>query len=162
MPRGPTPKPEGQAVTRHRPTIEQVELGTAPAHVDAPPIPKRQWSKLHKATRAWWKTWLSAPQASQFVGTDWNRLHMVLLPLVEAFNQAADAGDVDRMVKLESSIWRHEKEFGATPESRIRNRWVVRRAGQTSGDDAQDETESKRRPRKVERDPRRLQIVKGG
>ena len=177
MPVGRTPKPEGKAVTRHRPTIESVTLGSSliagvkiPRSIGAAPkvpapipqISESAWRKLHVETRRWWLTWLVAEQASLFIGTDWRRLFMVAMPLVEAFNRAADAEDVDRMDKLAGRIIGLEKEFGATPEARIRNRWVTRPKGSETSDESGKPAASSR-PRAARRDPREaLRVVEGG
>jgi hypothetical protein len=62
----------------------------------------------------WHATWRVAPQASQFVGTDWSRLQM-LAPLVAAYF----AGDL----KLMSEIRLNESLLGATEVDRRRLRW---------------------------------------
>jgi hypothetical protein len=181
VPRGPTPKPDGKAVTRHRPTLESVTLGSSPiAGVVIPkslgkppktpaPIPamsERVWQALHVQTREWWLTWLVAEQASLFIGTDWRRLFMVGLPLVEAFNRAAalEPPDVDRMDKLAGRIIGLEKEFGATPEARIRNRWVTRpKGGEAKDEGGTPAASSSSRTRNSRRDPRTaLSVVEGG
>ena len=84
---------------------------------------------------------------------------MIAAPLVELFNQAVDAGEVKVMNDLAGRIIQLEKEFGATPEARIRNRWVVRRPGDTPETSTSSEAPA---ARKVERDPRRagLELVK--
>lgn len=156
---GSTPKAEGKAVTRHRPTTEQLELGTAPADGSAPKIPRAEWRKLHPRTKEWWNVWLEAPQASQFVGTDWQRLRGFLLPLVENFNRALERGEVKLAKELAGELRLQEQDFGATPAARLRNRWVIRRPGQDSASEQSDD-KPERKPRAVHGDPRRLQAVK--
>lgn len=159
MPPGPPPKDSKKRERRNAETFPTVELGTSKADTSlAPKVPKSEWRKLHRKSRAWWNTWLEAPQASEFVGTDWRRLYMVGLPLVDAFNRAIDAGEVKLAKELSGELRMLEREFGATPESRIRNRWVVRKPGQTPQRD--DDEQAKRAPAKAAADPRRgLKVV---
>lgn len=89
---------------------------------------------------------------------------MMGVPLVEAFNRAVDAGDVERMDRLAGRIIGLEKEFGATPEARIRNRWVTKPKG-GERDDSEGKAAASRGPssRRARRDPRAdLQVVEGG
>ncbi len=119
--------------------------------------------KLHAETRKWWKAILEAPQASQFGVTDWRRLEMVVLPLVERFNRelAKDEPDDGKLVKLSDAIARHEKEFGLTPESRLRLRWSLR-PNVPAGSGAEAEKTPTKKPRETKSDPRRLEVVAGG
>lgn len=160
MPRGPLPKPEGQKARTNPPSLPQVELGTTPAAGEAAKLLSgRELKKLHKLTRAWWKMLLAAPQASEYVPSDWNRLRMVVLPLVERYNLAADAGDVPTMTKLAGEIRQQEADFGLTPAGRLRNRWTVRRPGQPSADEGESGNGKTRRRRRTSGDPR-LEVVK--
>ena len=177
MPAGRTPKPDGKASTRHKPTIESVELGSsstsgkrgsiADPPKSSPPIPtfvRKEWRELHVLTREWWLGWLEAEQSSQFIGTDWRRLRMIGLPLVEGFNRAVEAKDVKLANELAGRIMQLERDFGATPDARLRLRWTVRRPGDTPRGDENDGEEGAAKPkrtRKVEGDPR-LALVQGG
>lgn len=158
-PRGPLPKDPDKRVRSGKPTYETVYLGSTPAAVDAPTIPVRAWRKLQPATKAWWKMLLVAPQASQYLASDWTRLRFVLLPLVERYALAATAGDVPTMVKLAGEIRMQEADFGLTPTSRMRNRWTVHPPAPDNAGDENDKSTPKKRRRKVD-DPR-LELVKG-
>lgn len=163
MSRGPIPKDASERHRRNAATIETVDLGSETGELElAPKISDRQLRKLHVKTRRWWKEILAAPQASQFGATDWRRLEMVVLPLVDRFNVEEAKGekaDVGTLVKLGDAIARHEKEFGLTPEARLRLRWSLRpKAG--AGSDA-EATKKPTKPREAKRDPR-LELVKGG
>ena len=155
--RGPLPKDPDKRVTRHEPKHETIVLGTSTADVGAPKIPRREWQKLHAQTRAWWTAWLKAEQASQFVGTDWARLRGTMLPLVEAFHRALEAGEVKTAKELAGELRLQEADFGATPAARRRAGWIIRKQGDTTPekDDAKP-----RRPTAVQGDPRRLKAVK--
>lgn len=157
-PRGPLPKDPEKRERTGKPTYETIVLGTTPAAVDAPKIPRAAWRKLHAETKAWWQTLLVAPQASQYLGSDWRRLRMVLLPIVEQFNRAADEGDASKMVKLAGEIRMQEADFGLTPSSRMRNRWTVHppRADNSSDEEGNGK---QRRKRRTADDPR-LELVK--
>jgi hypothetical protein len=158
-PRGPLPKDPAKRERSGKPTYETVHLGSTPANTDAAPkIPVRAWRKLHVETKAWWKMLLDAPQASQYLGSDWRRLRMVLLPLVEHFNRAADEGDVPKMTKLAGEIRMQEADFGLTPTSRMRNRWTVQPPRPDNEGDEGSGEERKRR-RRTHDDPR-LTVVK--
>lgn len=158
-PRGPLPKDPDKRVRSGKPTYEQVYLGSTPAAVDAPTIPVRAWRKLHPASKAWWKMLLAAPQASQYLASDWTRLRFVLLPLIERYALAAEAGDEAKMVKLAGEIRMQEADFGLTPTSRMRNRWTVHPPAADNAKDESDLSTTKRRKRKAD-DPR-LELVKG-
>jgi len=79
----------------------------------APKLPGA--SKFTAATRAWYKTWATSPQASQFIGTDWQRLHMLAL-IVDKYFRSPTPGVL-------AEICRRESGLGATPEDRLRLRW---------------------------------------
>lgn len=66
------------------------------------------------ATRAWFKTWTTSPQATRFTGTDWNRL-LMLAPLVDQFNRTASKD-------LAAEIRQQEAALGATWGDRQRLR----------------------------------------
>ena len=165
MTRGPIPKEANERQRRHAPAIETVELGSGSAGdlEHAPKISARQLRKLNAKTRKWWRGILEAPQASQFGVTDWRRLEMILLPLVDRFNVEEAKGpkaDVGTLVKLSDAIARHEKEFGLTPESRLRLRWSLR-PKVAAGSEAEGAKEPSK-PREAKSDPRRLELVEGG
>lgn len=69
------------------------------------------------ATLTWYTTWCTAPQASAFTVTDWQRLHM-LAPLVDAYWQKP-AKDLLSEIRLNESL------LGATHVDRLRARIKV-------------------------------------
>jgi hypothetical protein len=155
--RGPLPKDDAKRSSSREPKHETIVLGSSPADVDAPKIPRREWQKLHAQTRAWWNAWLKAEQASQFVGTDWTRLRGVMLPLVEAFHRAIEAGEVKVAKELAAELRMQEQDFGATPAARRRAGWIIRKPGDTTP----EKDAAPRRPTAVQGDPRRaLKAVK--
>lgn len=157
--RGPIPKGADKRSSRRSPNHEEVELGTSAVDAGAPKIARRDWQKLHKATREWWRTWLAAPQASLFGATDWTRLRFIVLPLFEGFARAIDAGEVKLAKELAAELRMQEADFGPTPAARRRLGMTIRKPGDNAGEDGADKPKA-RRPRAVQGDPRRLQAVK--
>lgn len=163
MPRGPIPNEYAGRNATHKPAIPTTELGSEGADLSlAPKLSARNRRKLLAATRKWWDGVLAAPQASQFGATDWRRLEMVVLPLVERFNRELDKDDADPnlLVKLADAIARQEKEFGLTPESRLRLRWSLRPKVAAGSADEGAKNPAKK-PRETRSDPR-LSVVAGG
>jgi hypothetical protein len=154
--RGPLPKSDEARQRTNTPTFETVVLGSAPAKTVAPKIPRAAWRKLHIETRAWWDDLLASPQASQFIRTDWRRLRMAVLPVVERLNRAVDAGDDALIVALARELRQQERDFGLTPDSRQRMRWVMQDPAKAPADTGGSEPA---RPRTTRADPR-LELVK--
>ena len=129
--RGPTPKENPQR-------RNDGPARTIGGKVVAPELPGAAY--YSERTLVWYATWCSAPQASQFGPTDWQRLHM-LAPLVEAYfaNPTKD---------LMAEIRQNESKLGATAEDRQRLRWKFE-APPDEGDE--DEKPS---PSRGRRDPR--------
>lgn len=161
-PRGPLPKAQpSRDRDEKRRTYEQTVLGRAPAKVDdAPTFSVRKWKALHVESRAYWTMLLEAPQASEYLPSDWRRLKMVILPIVERLNRAVEREDDAAIVKLAAELRQQEADFGLTPSSRLRMRWTVHRAGQTSPENEPEENpEAKPKRRRKAGDPR-LAVVK--
>jgi hypothetical protein len=110
---------------------------------DVPPLPERDGG-WRSRTLAWYAKWTEAPQATQFLPTDWQRLHM-LAELVDRFFSAPTAG-------LLAEIRLNEERLGATAIDRQRLRWKL------GGPEGDLDPPSQRRRSK---DPR-LGLVKGG
>ena len=164
MTRGPIPDERAGRNATHKPAIPTTELGSDPVDLElAPKLSQRERKKLLAVTRRWWDAVVTAPQASQFGVTDWQRLKMVVLPLVERFNRELSAKEPDPnlLVKLADAIARQEKEFGLTPESRLRLRWSLRPKGGAGSGDGEAKPTTKK-PRETKADPRRLEVVAGG
>jgi hypothetical protein len=162
MTRGPLPKQHRQRDRdEKRRAIEQVTLGAEPASSGAPTISRSAWRKLHPQTRAWWSDWISSPQASQFGATDWRRLKMVVLPLVERLNRAVEAEDDSLLVRLADQLDKQERDFGATPGARLRLRWQLRPRTDTATEAEPTEAPARPKRKSTRRDPR-LALVEGG
>jgi hypothetical protein len=160
--RGPLPSSTDRKRDESKRTVEQVVLGQAPASTSAPKFTRKAWRELTIATREWWTDLLESPQASQFVRTDWRRLKMVVLPLVDRYNRELEAAEPDPalLVALAREIRQHEREFGLTPDARARMRWVMQDPAKSSSSEAGEEGGKPKRPREVRTDPR-LSLVKG-
>ncbi|OKI24427.1 hypothetical protein [Streptomyces sp. CB03911] len=119
------PPPKTNARRTNADTFDQDVAEVTAESVAAPelPTPKRWLS----ATRTWWTTWSAAPQAAVFVGTDWQRLVM-LLPLVDGYHREKDPL---RAAKLLAEIRQNEQSLGATHLDRLRARIKV--AGSAEG-----------------------------
>ena len=144
MPPGPTPKPDSKRERTNAPTFPSTELRAG--QVEAPDLPNR--SELLPMTCLWWDTWAGSPQAEHFLATDWLRF-LVLVDTVEAYF----AGDLTKLTEIRLN----EKEFGATPESRLRLR--MKQASSDKADEGAEKTAKKRTRRRA--DPR-LKMIEGG
>lgn len=163
-PRGPLPKANrSREKDEARRTYDEVELGTKPVD-DAPKLTDHARRKLHRESRRWWDVVASCPQASQFGPTDWQRIRMVILPLVDRFNRALDAdAENAELVRLAKAISDLEAEFGLTPASRLRLRWKFRQTpSSSSAEPAEPEPRSAHRKRRAKQGDARLALVKAG
>ncbi|HEV2071092.1 MAG TPA: hypothetical protein VGR26_14980 [Acidimicrobiales bacterium] len=141
--RGALPKDPAKRQRRNKPPeFEELPEGF---EGEPPPLPGR--SKYLQATRDWYATWCSSPQAAGFGATDWRRLAM-LAPLVDAYYRKPQAS-------LMSEIRQNESKLGATVADRQRLRW--RLPGASPATEVPDEptpAPKRRRPRGGGRDPR--------
>lgn len=153
--RGPLPKEGHDRLRRGDPAYPATDLDARP--IDAPELPKAKG--YLPETIAWYATWCTSPQASQFLSTDWQRLHMIA-PLVERYFR--DVNDprpaIVRAARgLLSEIAKLERQLGATAEDRLRLRW---RLQTQERDDAPEEAKPKRKTSRAQPDPR-LALVDG-
>lgn len=113
---------------------------------------------MHPTTRAWWRSWVTSPQAPLFTVTDWMRLRLLAL-LVDAYVREPTPS---RLAEIRQT----EAKYGATPEDRLRLRWRFKDAGEPDDDDLgvpEQPTSSRAKPkRKAKRGDPRLALVKGG
>ena len=110
------PAPAERRRRRNADTYADVQVTvSADATAAAPPLPNAD--KYLDATRDWYETWAASPQAAVFVGTDWQRLHM-LAPLVDQYFRLPDS-------KLLAEIRLNESLLGATHVDRLRARIKV-------------------------------------
>jgi hypothetical protein len=139
--RGRVPKDPEMRVRRNKgPEIVELEADRA----DKPPeLPGADGYR--EKTRNWYRTWCESPQRTQFLATDWQRLHM-LAPLVDAFFDPAKRPR--ERTALLAEIRLNEQKLGATPEDRLRLRWNLRPSASTSN----------RKPSRGRADPR-LKLV---
>jgi hypothetical protein len=107
---GQGPAPKENRVRRNADSVDTITLTDSPT--TAPKL--RGYARYSAATKAWWDTWVSSPQASAFVATDWLRLSM-LAPLVEQFHE-------EPKTALLAEIRLNEERLGATVADRQRLR----------------------------------------
>lgn len=120
---GPPPKPNARRTNAD--TFAEGAAEVTAESVAAPELPNpKRWLK---ATREWWAAWCGSPQSALFVGTDWQRLVM-LLPLVDGYHREHDPL---RAAKLMAEIRQNEAALGATHLDRLRARIKV--AGSAEG-----------------------------
>ena len=119
---------------------------TNPEHRETLPAANDQHPALPDAdgyrveTRRWYETWARSPQASRFISTDWQRLHM-LAPLVDSYF-ASPTVTLVKELRLQESL------LGATVIDRARLRWDVPKDGATESATApKRETTDERRNR---------------
>lgn len=141
--RGPAPKDPEKRQRRNEDTIPTTELAPDAKPNRAPALPGARL--LSAATRRWYRTWATSPQAVVFVATDWQRLHM-LAPLVEAYF-------AEPKQTLLAEIRLNEQLLGATVVDRQRARMRIT-AEPSSGGAARRGPAGRSRP-----DPRRLAAV---
>lgn len=112
---GPLPKDPSQ---RRRRNADIVNATTLPADGPDGVTPELPGGHDYDTrTLAWYQTWRTSPQATTFLATDWQRLHM-LAELVEQYWQ-------EPKKDLLSEIRLNEGSLGGTAADRIRLRWVV-------------------------------------
>ncbi|MCG6499451.1 hypothetical protein [Kitasatospora sp. A2-31] len=112
---GPVPKPADQ---RRRRNADPTAGAVLPADGPAGPTPVLPGGHDYDSrTLEWYETWRSSPQASLFLATDWQRLHM-LAQLVELYW-------TEPKKELLSEIRLNEAALGATAADRARLRWTV-------------------------------------
>lgn len=136
---GRKPKPEGQAVTRHKPTHEWTEVLNEP-FTDAPKLPKSQpdgrpWPTW---TKRWWDVVATMPHCSLWSDSDWEF----------AFDTAGLKAKLhtETTASLATEVRNREKVLGTTADYRrdLRIRYVEAktasesRAGVVELDDYRD------------------------
>jgi hypothetical protein len=110
---GPAPKDPSQ---RRRRNVDPIAGAVLPA--DGPDGATPELPGDHAArTLAWYETWRTSPQASTFLATDWQRLHM-LAELVDLYW-------IEPKKETLSEIRLNEASLGATASDRARLRWSV-------------------------------------
>lgn len=112
---GPLPKDPSQ---RRRRNADAVTTTVLPA--DGPEVPTPELPGGHdydSRTLAWYETWRSSPQASTFLPTDWQRLHM-LAELVQQYWE-------EPRKELLAEVRLNEASLGGTAADRMRLRWTV-------------------------------------
>lgn len=112
---GRGPVPQERKRRRNADTYADVSATVVDDGLVRGPEPDEDWSD---AVLDWFGVWRRSPQAATFVGTDWQRLRM-MVPLVEAYL----AGEV----RLFGEIRQNESLLGATHADRLRNRVKVER-----------------------------------
>lgn len=142
--RGVVPK-DPEKLLGHHPPQHITELGDAPT--DVPKMPTI--TDPDPRTLEWWDTWVTSPQAGQFMATDWLRLKM-LVPLIDAYFKSPSPS---RMAEVRMN----EQRLGATPEDRQRLRWRQASTGEAAPVPAAPPKQTKKKRRA---DPR-LRVVKG-
>jgi hypothetical protein len=93
--------------------VERTKIEAPPAQY--PPLPNAE--AYLPMTRSWYETWGTSPQASRFLATDWQRLHM-LARLVDLFWLEGDKGTM-------AEIRLNEASLGATEADRLRLHWDI-------------------------------------
>lgn len=111
---GPLPKDASQ---RRRRNADAVTTTVLPTEGPAGPTPELIGEHYDSRTLAWYETWRSSPQASTFLPTDWQRLHM----LAELVQQYWEEPKKDLLAEIRLN----EAALGGTAADRVRLRWVV-------------------------------------
>jgi len=112
---GPTPKDPSQ---RRRRNADPIAGAVLPSSGPDGPTPELPAGRVYDdRTVTWYETWRTSPQASVFLATDWQRLHM-LAELVEQYW-------AEPRKEALSEIRLNEASLGATAADRARLRWSV-------------------------------------
>lgn len=114
---GPAPKDPSQ---RRRRNADIAAATVLPAEGPQGSTPDLPGNAYDARTMSWYETWRTSPQATVFVATDWQRLHM-LAELVQQYWE-------EPRKELLSEIRLNEAALGATAADRIRLRWTVAQA----------------------------------
>jgi hypothetical protein len=138
---------------RNKPTFEPIELDPGKPKGRAPVLPRRR--AMLPATRAWYDTWARSPQASQFMATDWQRLHLLAMLVEDIFR----TDDPKLRKELLGELRLQEAKLGATPEDRLRLRW---RLGEAKGEEERGQKQAARKQPSRKRGDPRLELIEGG
>ncbi|CAB4906066.1 unannotated protein [freshwater metagenome] len=154
--RGPAPKPADQRRRRNKEpdALELPAEGNVKPYPELPPTyrsgeivsggKKRAIrSKFLPETRAWYVTWATSPQATEFSPPTWQRL-LRLARLVDQFEREPDKG-------LLSEIRLQEASLGGTPADMLRLRWRIAEASEDGPKLASVATIGDRRRRAVDK-----------
>ncbi|MFE7609237.1 phage terminase small subunit [Streptomyces celluloflavus] len=112
---GPVPKDPSQRRRRNADITAGAVLPRGGPEGPTPALPGGH--DYDTRTLSWYETWRTAPQASAFLATDWQRLHM-LAQLVEQYWQ-------EPRKDLLAEIRLNEASLGGTAADRVRLRWSV-------------------------------------
>lgn len=105
---GRKPKPPGQAVNRHRPVHEWVEVADVP-FVGGPKLPVRRWNGMgwSKSIRVKWDAWRSMPHCIMWGASAWD----FALDSIQLAAQVQDGAS-----SLAPELRAREKVMGTTPD----------------------------------------------
>jgi hypothetical protein len=119
--RGAKRKPEGQAVTRHKPAVEWTSVPDVP--FSGPKLPTRRsdgrpWPTW---TKRWWKAISSMPHAALFSEADWEYA-FATAAIAAIFHEAGPR----EIVSAAAELRQREKVLGTTVDARrdLRIRYV--------------------------------------
>ena len=108
---GALPKPEGQAVTRHKPAHGWVDVPSIPY---AGPVPVKLPATVHANTRRWWNTIRRMPHCVLWSDADWE-FAIQTAAVVEQFHLYVDPRSAVELRQREAIL-------GVTYESRLKLR----------------------------------------
>jgi hypothetical protein len=145
---GQGPPPKDPAKRARRNPTPTASIPSNARLEDPPALPG--YDEVCRATRLWYFTWATSPQATRFAATDWMRLWM-LAPLVDLYFLTGDS-------KLMSEIRLNEKMLGATVEDRQRLHWNISSSPDEEAAEA-SVAEAKPLSSRARKDPRRLAAV---
>lgn len=99
-----------------------------------PPLPPPANGEWPEVVERWYVTWATSPQATTFLATDWQRLHMLAYQVLDYYRT------LDRGILAEIRL--NEASLGATVVDRRRLGWDVSADSVT----APDSTTAAKRP----------------
>jgi hypothetical protein len=134
--RGPAPKDHRQRARDEKP----VERLPAEHTGEVPPLPpfyrhSEAECEFLETTREWYAHWARSPMASRFTEVEWDRLRLVVAPLMDQFVRTSKSS-------LAGEVRLQEASLGATAVDRQRLRWKIdepKPAAQPPSDDLRAE-----------------------
>ena len=145
--RGPAPKDPEKRRRRNTETRTSIDRGARLPRSQTPALGNRPGGGAWQPeTKAWWDEWRDSPQATRFVGTDWQLLRR-LAPLVDAYWVDVKAGAMSAAKELLAEIRLQESKVGAAADDRARLKWDLVANDPAANASRADEVAAKRAER---------------
>ena len=145
--RGPAPKDPEKRRRRNTETRTSIDRSARLPRSQTPTLGRRPGgSSWQPETKAWWDEWRDSPQATRFVGTDWQLLRR-LAPMVDGYWLFVKDGAMSAAKDLLAEIRLQESKVGAAADDRARLKWDLVSTNPSDNADRADELAAKRKDR---------------